>query len=57
MTLLLFTTILVNYVVDSFFLSWLFFKEDLEKSLLRASREQHKVNPAFKQGDIEVLLS
>ncbi|KAJ7008711.1 hypothetical protein D5086_005655 [Populus alba] len=33
-----------------------FRKEDLEKSLLRASREQHKVNPAFKEGDIEVAV-
>ncbi|KAF9688338.1 hypothetical protein SADUNF_Sadunf02G0187100 [Salix dunnii] len=30
------------------------FQEDLEKSLSRASHEQHKLNPAFKQGDIEV---
>ncbi|KAF9669464.1 hypothetical protein SADUNF_Sadunf14G0110300 [Salix dunnii] len=33
-----------------------FFQEDLEKSLSRASREQHKLNPAFRQGDIEVAV-
>ncbi|KAJ6403861.1 hypothetical protein OIU84_012123 [Salix udensis] len=33
-----------------------FRKEDLEKSLSRASHEQHKLNPAFKQGDIEVAV-
>ncbi|CAK7348105.1 unnamed protein product [Dovyalis caffra] len=32
------------------------FQEDLEKSLSRASREQHKLNPAFRQGDIEVAV-
>ena len=29
-------------------------KEDLEKSLLRASREQGKINPGFRKGEIEV---
>ncbi|XP_022150433.1 protein TIC 22-like, chloroplastic isoform X1 [Momordica charantia] len=31
-----------------------FRKEDLEKSLQRASREQNQVNPAFRPGDIQV---
>ncbi|KAL5542716.1 hypothetical protein UlMin_010426 [Ulmus minor] len=35
----------------------LFFrKEDLEKSLLRASRDQSRLNPAFKQGEVEVAV-
>ncbi|KDP32579.1 hypothetical protein JCGZ_13129 [Jatropha curcas] len=33
-----------------------FRKEDLDKSLLRASREQKKLNPAFRQGDIQVAV-
>ncbi|XP_048233662.1 protein TIC 22-like, chloroplastic isoform X2 [Ricinus communis] len=33
-----------------------FRKEDLEKSLLRASRQQKKLNPAFRQGDIQVAV-
>ncbi|GMN59731.1 hypothetical protein TIFTF001_028825 [Ficus carica] len=33
-----------------------FRKEDLEKSLLRASREQGRLNPGFRQGDIEVAV-
>lgn len=31
-----------------------FRKEDLENSLLKASRQQRRLNPAFRQGDIEV---
>lgn len=31
-----------------------FRKEDLENSLLRASRQQNQLNPAFRQGDIQV---
>ncbi|KAF3456687.1 hypothetical protein FNV43_RR01341 [Rhamnella rubrinervis] len=33
-----------------------FRKEDLEKSLLRASRQQNQLNPGFRQGDIEVAV-
>ncbi|GAV77406.1 Tic22 domain-containing protein [Cephalotus follicularis] len=33
-----------------------FRKEDLEKSLLRASREQNQLNPAFRKGDIQVAV-
>ncbi|CAN8258345.1 unnamed protein product [Cochlearia groenlandica] len=33
-----------------------FRKEDLEKSLIRASRQQNRLNPALKPGDIQVLL-
>ncbi|CAK9154054.1 unnamed protein product [Ilex paraguariensis] len=33
-----------------------FRKEDLEKSLLRASRQQKKLNPAFREGDIQVAV-
>ncbi|KAJ9187069.1 hypothetical protein P3X46_002565 [Hevea brasiliensis] len=33
-----------------------FRKEDLEKSLRRASRQQKKLNPAFRQGDIQVAV-
>ncbi|CAA3016675.1 Hypothetical predicted protein [Olea europaea subsp. europaea] len=31
-----------------------FRKEDLEKSLLRASRQQHRLNPSLREGDIQV---
>ncbi|KAH9605678.1 hypothetical protein KSS87_021529 [Heliosperma pusillum] len=30
-----------------------FRKEDLEKSLFRASKNQQRLNPVFRQGDIE----
>ncbi|KAJ0093972.1 hypothetical protein Patl1_26166 [Pistacia atlantica] len=33
-----------------------FFQEDLEKSLHRASRQQNKLNPAFREGDIQVAV-
>ncbi|XP_042515834.1 protein TIC 22-like, chloroplastic [Macadamia integrifolia] len=33
-----------------------FRKEDLENSLLRASQQQKQLNPAFKQGDIQVAV-
>ncbi|CAI0397649.1 unnamed protein product [Linum tenue] len=33
-----------------------FRKEDLEKSLYRASREQKKLNPLFRDGDIQVAV-
>ncbi|XP_010247130.1 PREDICTED: protein TIC 22-like, chloroplastic [Nelumbo nucifera] len=33
-----------------------FRKEDLDKSLERASRQQNQLNPAFKQGDIQVAV-
>ncbi|XP_074306884.1 protein TIC 22-like, chloroplastic [Silene latifolia] len=33
-----------------------FRKEDLEKSLFRASKNQRKLNPVFRQGDIEVAV-
>ncbi|XP_050203322.1 protein TIC 22-like, chloroplastic [Mercurialis annua] len=33
-----------------------FRKEDLEKSLMRASSDQKKLNPAFRQGDIQVAV-
>lgn len=33
-----------------------FRKEDLEKSLMRASRQQRKLNPALRQGDIQVAV-
>ncbi|XP_065861509.1 protein TIC 22-like, chloroplastic isoform X2 [Euphorbia lathyris] len=33
-----------------------FRKEDLEKSLMRASTQQKKLNPAIKQGDIQVAV-
>lgn len=33
-----------------------FRKEDLEKSLVRASREQRRMNPAYREGDIEVAV-
>ncbi|XWS09235.1 hypothetical protein CRYUN_Cryun40dG0068300 [Craigia yunnanensis] len=33
-----------------------FRKEDLEQSLLRASREQNQLNPAFRPGDIQVAV-
>ncbi|XP_030463875.1 protein TIC 22-like, chloroplastic isoform X1 [Syzygium oleosum] len=33
-----------------------FRKEDLENSLLRASREQNRLNPVFRQGDIQVAV-
>ncbi|CAL1404370.1 unnamed protein product [Linum trigynum] len=33
-----------------------FRKEDLEKSLVRASREQKKLNPLFRDGDIQVAV-
>ncbi|KAI3470055.1 hypothetical protein Pfo_026718 [Paulownia fortunei] len=33
-----------------------FRKEDLEKSLLRASRDQKQLNPSLKQGDIQVAV-
>ncbi|TXG72931.1 hypothetical protein EZV62_001510 [Acer yangbiense] len=33
-----------------------FRKEDLQKSLARASRQQNKLNPAFRQGDIQVAV-
>ncbi|KAJ4723067.1 Protein TIC 22-like, chloroplastic [Melia azedarach] len=33
-----------------------FRKEDLEKSLKRASSQQNKLNPAFKSGDIQVAV-
>uniref|UniRef100_A0A2P2MNB8 Tic22-like family protein n=1 Tax=Rhizophora mucronata TaxID=61149 RepID=A0A2P2MNB8_RHIMU len=33
-----------------------FRKEDLDKSLQRASHQQRKMNPSFKQGDIQVWL-
>nr|XP_023927693.1 protein TIC 22-like, chloroplastic isoform X4 [Quercus suber] len=32
-----------------------FRKEDLENSLLRASRQQNQINPAFRRGDIQFL--
>ncbi|KAL5781953.1 hypothetical protein ACOSP7_006982 [Xanthoceras sorbifolium] len=33
-----------------------FRKEDLEKSLARASRQQNKINPALRRGDIQVAV-
>ncbi|XP_022878864.1 protein TIC 22-like, chloroplastic [Olea europaea var. sylvestris] len=33
-----------------------FRKEDLEKSLLRASRQQHRLNPSLREGDIQVAV-
>ncbi|EOY05101.1 Tic22-like family protein isoform 1 [Theobroma cacao] len=33
-----------------------FRKEDLEQSLLRASRQQNQLNPAFRPGDIQVAV-
>ncbi|XP_022735193.1 protein TIC 22-like, chloroplastic [Durio zibethinus] len=33
-----------------------FRKEDLEKSLLRASHQQNQLNPAFRPGDIQVAV-
>ncbi|KAL6970909.1 Protein TIC 22-like, chloroplastic [Sarracenia purpurea var. burkii] len=33
-----------------------FRKEDLENSLFRASRLQKKLNPAFREGDIQVAV-
>ncbi|XP_030533889.1 protein TIC 22-like, chloroplastic [Rhodamnia argentea] len=33
-----------------------FRKEDLENSLFRASRQQNRLNPAFRQGDIQVAV-
>ncbi|CAI0453187.1 unnamed protein product [Linum tenue] len=33
-----------------------FRKEDLEKSLVRASRDQKKLNPLFRDGDIQVAV-
>nr|XP_023927690.1 protein TIC 22-like, chloroplastic isoform X2 [Quercus suber] len=33
-----------------------FRKEDLENSLLRASRQQNQINPAFRRGDIQVAV-
>ncbi|KAL1812593.1 hypothetical protein ACET3Z_022658 [Daucus carota] len=33
-----------------------FRKEDLENSLLKASRDQRKMNPALKEGDIQVAV-
>ncbi|KAL1148825.1 hypothetical protein V6Z11_A10G151800 [Gossypium hirsutum] len=33
-----------------------FRKEDLEQSLLRASRDQNQLNPAFRPGDIQVAV-
>lgn len=33
-----------------------FRKEDLEDSLLRASKEQNQLNPAFRRGDIQVCV-
>ncbi|KAF5738486.1 chloroplast inner membrane import protein Tic22 [Tripterygium wilfordii] len=33
-----------------------FKKEDLERSLVRASQQQRKINPVLKQGDIEVAV-
>ncbi|KAI3420732.1 uncharacterized protein J3R85_012540 [Psidium guajava] len=33
-----------------------FRKEDLENSLLRASHQQNRLNPAFRQGDIQVAV-
>ncbi|KAF7849334.1 hypothetical protein BT93_L0968 [Corymbia citriodora subsp. variegata] len=33
-----------------------FRKEDLENSLLRASRQQNRLNPAFRPGDIQVAV-
>lgn len=33
-----------------------FRKEDLEKSLQRASQQQNKLNPAFRKGDIQVAV-
>ncbi|KAF5941924.1 hypothetical protein HYC85_019566 [Camellia sinensis] len=33
-----------------------FRKEDLENSLLRASRQQKQLNPAFREGDIQVAV-
>ncbi|KAL1198517.1 Protein TIC 22-like [Cardamine amara subsp. amara] len=33
-----------------------FRKEDLEKSLIRASRQQNRLNPALKPGDIQVAV-
>ncbi|KAH7573357.1 hypothetical protein JRO89_XS03G0128300 [Xanthoceras sorbifolium] len=32
------------------------FQEDLEKSLARASRQQNKINPALRRGDIQVAV-
>ncbi|CAA3016673.1 Hypothetical predicted protein [Olea europaea subsp. europaea] len=31
-------------------------QEDLEKSLLRASRQQHRLNPSLREGDIQVAV-
>lgn len=33
-----------------------FRKEDLDKSLLRASRQQNHLNPAFRRGDVQVCV-
>ncbi|KAK2967200.1 hypothetical protein RJ640_022456 [Escallonia rubra] len=33
-----------------------FRKEDLEKSLARAADQQKQLNPAFRQGDIQVAV-
>ncbi|KAL2530997.1 protein TIC [Forsythia ovata] len=33
-----------------------FRKEDLEKSLLRASRQQNRLNPSLREGDIQVAV-
>jgi hypothetical protein len=33
-----------------------FRKEDLEKSLIRASSQQNRLNPALKPGDIQVAV-
>ncbi|RVW22296.1 Protein TIC 22-like, chloroplastic [Vitis vinifera] len=33
-----------------------FRKEDLENSLLSASNQQNRLNPAFRQGDIQVAV-
>lgn len=32
------------------------FQEDLENSLFKASNQQNRLNPAFRQGDIQVLF-
>lgn len=51
---------MLSFLFLFFFLSnWfvkhcMFFQEDLEKSLLRAARQQKQLNPTLKQGDIQV---
>ncbi|RZC62086.1 hypothetical protein C5167_023833 [Papaver somniferum] len=43
-------------VIDDSFSGVPVFQEDLEKSLLRAASQQSQLNPAMKQGDIQVAV-